>query len=136
MANLLGPLTLPYIDSAARLSDNALVLGGYFSSRAALDGLRELFRRAPDNTSVKTVVGGREQGYDLTDDHGLTAYCLFDSDRIPDGWYLLRALRYVPDEYAGHYPFSAELFFLGTDGFWQRGYDVEDLTEESNDWSL
>ena len=136
MTNLLGSVVLSNIENAASLADNVLVLSGYFSTRVDLDELRELFRSAADNGAVNTVVGGVQKFFDLTSDRRLTCYCLFDSDKIVDGWYGLRRFRYAPGEFGGHYPWSVELFFLGSDGFYQRGYDVEDLAEESNDWGL
>jgi len=134
MTNYLGPVILDHVQNVASLADNTLILSGYYANRISLDELRELFRAAPDNAVIISVPGGIQRGDDLTSDLRLTWRCLFDSDKIVDGWYLLARFRYAPDEFSNYYPWRVELFFLGTAGIWKEGFGTEDLEAESNDW--
>jgi len=115
---------------------NAVVLSGFFDTRHGLDQLNDLFRKAPDGSAVHSILGGIQKGEDLTPDHRLIQYCCFDSDKLIDGYYLLRTHRFLPDQYVGHYPFRIELFFLGSKGIWKKGYIIQDLESETNSWDI
>lgn len=136
MANYIGPVVLEAIRAFVR-EDNTVTLSGWFTSRGKLDGLAELFRRAPEGSAINTVLGGIQKGFDLTSDNRLTQYCLFDDERLVDGWYLLRRFRYEPrQDTSAVYPFMVEMFFLGTSAEYQPGYDIQDLEEVENDWGI
>jgi len=135
MTDCIGPVTIYKIGTFSK-NDNIIVLSGFFQTRHELDGLADIFRKSPYGSALNTVIGGLQKGHDLTKDRRLTQYCMFDSDKLLDGYYLLREFHFVPDQYERHYPFRCELFFLGSKGFYKKGFETEDLDSESNDWSI
>ncbi|MHA1613234.1 MAG: hypothetical protein ACTSYJ_00130 [Candidatus Thorarchaeota archaeon] len=133
MADLIGPVQIDAISSFS-LRGNIVVISGWQTSKVKLESLAELFRKAPENSAIQTVMGGVQRGYDLTDDSLLTWRCLFDDARLRDGYYLLRNFRYTASRVSNHYPFWIEIFFLG--GNLQPGYLLTDLESVTNDWNI
>ena len=138
MANKIGVLTLEHVAGIPNisLSGNQLSIEGYFSTREGLLQLQEAFRKAEGGTTVNTLIGGIQIGYDITDDSVLTQYCEFDFSHIQDGYYLLRSLNVRFEQFDAYFPFAVKLFFLGTKAFWQEGYSVYGLEERDSDWSI
>jgi len=133
MADLVGPVELDAVSSFS-LRGNIVVISGWQTTKAKLESLAELFRFAPENSAVQTVMGGLQHGYDLTEDSMLTWRCLFDDARLRNGYYLLRSFRYATSSVSNHYPFWIELFFLG--GNLQPAYLLTDLESVTNDWNI
>lgn len=138
MANKLGVITTSNLAGipAVTLQRNSLTLEGYFETREELLQLQEMFRKAEGGTTIHTLIGGIQVGYDCTEDSVLTQYCEFDADKLQDGYYLLRSLDINFEQYANYYPFKIVLFFLGTKAFWQDGYSIYGLEELTNDWGI
>lgn len=121
---------------------------GYIVSFDALltqtefEQMRELFAKAEYGTAVHQITGERPYGEDLTADAVNTVYCTFThgtSGKVQDGWYLLRpSFTYVEGESAeGHaYVCAFQLFFLGTDAYYQSCYNIIELESEENDWEI
>lgn len=136
MANKIGVLELENVSGnpAPSISGNSVRLEGYFSTRAGLAQLQELFRKAEGGTTVHTLLGGVQTGYDCTEGAVLTQYCEFDFTHLQDGYYLLRSLNINFLQYINYFPFAVELFFLGTTGLLTEAYTVYGLEEIDNDW--
>ena len=135
LADMVGPVEIDGI-SAFSQRGNVVVLSGWQTSRQALESLAELFRRAPENSVVQTVLGGVQRGFDLTPDSMLTHVCLFDDQRLRAGWYLLRRFSYRASSIQNHYRFTIELLHLGPYGSLMHGYEAEGLGAVSNDWNI
>lgn len=133
MADLIGPVQIDSISSFSQRG-NIVVISGWQTAKTKLESLAELFRNAPENSAIQTVMGGVQRGYDLTEDSLLTWRCLFDDTRLHDGWYLLRNFRYVAGSVSNYFPFWIELFFLGAN--LQQGYLITDLESVTNDWNI
>ena len=138
MANKIGALTLEYMAGIPSITvdGNSIKFEGYFSTREGLLQLQELFRKASGGTTIHTLIGGIEVGYDCTEDAVLTQFCEWDFDRLQDGYYLLRSLNTNFEQYHSYYPFSLTLHFLGTKAYWQDGYMIYGLEEIDSDWGL
>ena len=112
-----------------------------------LHSLRELFAKSRVGTAVHDVTGTRPFGEDMDEDQRNTQYVQFThGDRPITGWYLLRGFRMFQNETPvgadeAQYAFTVDLFFLGTDAFYQAGFivkDMEDVEDEidDNDWGI
>ena len=123
------------IPGAAR-SNNDVTLQGFFSSRKSFTEFDEMFRKSVSGISRNTYFGGRETGFDKTNDSSLTKYCLFDDNYLKDGWYMIYDFSYVPEKLQDYFPFSISLFFVGTKNFIGLGFTAFLLNEEINDWSI
>ena len=104
--------------------------------------MRELFAKAEYGTAVHQIPGSRPFGEDLSADAVNTVYCTWThgtSKKVLNGWYLLRpSFTYVEDESpeGHHYVYTIQLFFLGTDSYYQATYNVIDLTTLESDWDI
>lgn len=138
MVNKIGALELPNISGvpSASISGNTLNFDGYFETRIELTQLQEMFRKAEGGTTIHTLIGGNQIGFDTTEGAVLTQYCEFDADHIKNGYYLLRSLNCNFEQYDSYYPFSITLFFLGTTSYMQSGFMVYGLEEVDNDWNI
>ena len=138
MTDSVGPTALSQGITPTMRNGNEVTVFTYFTTRLLFDELYEMFRKAPGNSAVNTLLGGQQICYDITDDSVLTQYCSFDSDRLIDGWYVLRGLSVPQDNLASYYPAQMTLFFLGTtgSGLLIRGVELSQLDDVTNDWSI
>lgn len=135
MTNLIGPVSVPDINAYSK-SGNKIKIRGTCTTEANLQQVRELFRLAPGNIAIAELIGGPEVAYDLTDDSVLTQYCIWDSAKQKAGWYALISFSEEANASLLVWPFTAELFWLGTDAELIRGLDIFRLDPLTNDWSL
>lgn len=135
MVNKIGPITIDKLTDYVR-SGSSLSLSGFMITQKSFNEIFELFRKAPGNVVINTLVGGHEIGFDKTDDRVLTQYCIFTQERIPDGWYILTSFSFEPQKPDGYFPFSCTLFYAGTNYLVQLGLSIFILKEETNDWGI
>lgn len=136
MTDKIGDLTLDHV-TGYHAADNTVTLTGFCSTRAALDLLREMFRKAVGNVTVNNLIGGREIGYDVTPDSALTKYCQFDSDKLYDGWYMLIGIDYPPrNDSTNYYPYTLKLFYMGSNSGLIQGFSLSLMEDEDNDWEI
>lgn len=142
----IGSVTLD-IPVAYRRSGYTVSMMGSQNDSEGFNELRELFAKAEFGTAIHAVPGERPFGEDLTDDLSLTQYVIFThgtSGKPQDGYYLLRpGHSFVEDRTPeGHsYVWSINLFFLGTDSFYQNGFVVKGMTDvatekDDNGWGI
>lgn len=136
MTDRIGALEIYSVHNPPSVSfqSNVLQFEGHMDTRAKLAQLQEMFRKAEGGTTVHTMIGGIQIGFDCTEGSVLTQYCEFSQEHLQDGFYLLRKLNINFIAYPSYYPFAVELFFLGTKAFWQDGYMIYGLDELDNDW--
>ena len=109
---------------------------------AQFNQIRELWAKTDYGTAVHPVPGERPYGEDMTTEQRNTQYVDFTSGttgKPQDGWYLLRpSHRFYEDESPeGHsYYAVVNLFFLGTDQYYQQGYVVGDMLDAEDDAAL
>lgn len=138
MANKIGVIILEHLAGVPSITvdSNTVKLEGYFSTREGLLQLQEAFRKSIGGTTIHTLIGGIQVGYDCTEDAVLTQWCEFDFPQLQDGYYLLRSLSTNFEQFHSYFPFAVQLFFLGTKAFWMEGYSIYSLDEESGDWDI
>ena len=110
------------------MRDNVAVIGGHYDSQSEFEVLRLKFRKSPNGSAVNTILGGVQVGVDLTQKCENTQFCQFDSDKLIDGWYLLRGFIAEASRLSAFYPYLIELFYLG---------DVTEINDcdATTDWS-
>jgi len=119
--------------------DYNVQLIGSMDTLTRLTELREKFSKAPYGTAVHQVPGRRPKGEDMTSDNRLTAFCQFThGDRPLDGWYLLRTFNMVENEtpLGVAYNWSINLFWLGSNSYYNACYLVTDVDVLASDWSI
>jgi len=134
MTDKIGPVNLDNVEAGSfSESDNETSLRGQFNTRREFNELKELFALSK-NTSIIQKLGGHYVCFDTTPENQNKQYCLFDHDKGLDGWYCLRGFRFIGSEWDNHWGFGLSMFFLGTDRFLKREYDMRDVEDETNDW--
>jgi len=142
----IGTLTVNW-PSTYRFRDYGVDLIGGVDRDEDLHSLRELFAKCRAGTAVHDIPGDRPRGEDMDDDLRNTQYVQFThGDRPITAWYLLRGYDFFQDETPvgadeAAYIFTAVLFMIGTDAFYQAGYvvkDMEDVEDElaDNSWGI
>jgi len=137
----IGTLTID-IPSEYRWRQYEVTLIGFVDRDEDLHALRELFSRSREGTAIHDASEGRPIGEDMDVDARNTQYVLFThGDRPVSGWYLLRGFSYFGDETpegadVANYLFTATLFFLGTDAFYQASYNVMNMESLDSDWDI
>ena len=112
-------------------------LDGYESDREQLQALIELFARSDGNVIRHPRLGGQAKYTDLTGDQRNIRYCNFSTIELVSGWYALNFIRYAPEKAKlNYYPFRLSLFFIGTASGNQQYYELETITDITNDWSI
>lgn len=136
MTSTIGPVTVDIIDVTVDDAPEVEIVGGQLT-QVKYDQLKELFALAKANTLIREVLGGRYRGFDLTDSRRNTHYCTWDSKvHLPDGWYLLRSQAKEVRGFTSPHPFSARLFFLGSEAIYQPALALRSLTQVTNDWNI
>jgi len=134
MTDKIGPVDLDNVEHGSfNASDNETTLQGFFDTRREFNELKELFALCKQ-VSIIQKLGGHYVCFDTTPANQNKQYCLFDHDKCVDGWYALRSFQFIGSEFHAHWSFALTLFYLGTDGFIKREYDMLDLEDVSNDW--
>jgi hypothetical protein len=131
----IGPVVLEHTESFS-MNGNSVKVAGYSTTQAMREQIRELFRKAPGNVSVSTLLGGVEVAYDVTDDSILTQYCMFASTKAKSGWFALLGLDYTGSEFVNHWGFTFSLFYLGSDADVLRELGVYGISDLTNDWGI
>ena len=125
-----------------RRTGYAVRMEAYVGTEELFTQMRELFAKTEYGTAIHDVPGERPYGEDLTTDGRNTQYVTFTtgtSGKVYNGWYLLRpSFAYVEDDTPRgyHYVYDINLFFLGTDSYYQSAYNCIDLEVEDSDWEI
>ncbi len=134
MTDSIGAVELLMVEMGGySMRDRALSLQGYFASRVLWNQLNEMFALSKQ-AIINQLMGGRYIYNDLTEAERNVQYCLFDSDRALNGFYVLRGFGFSATQMPTHYPWRATLFFIGTNSIRQRGYAFLNMEDKANDW--
>jgi len=98
-----------------------------------------LFWGCDYESEQRHIQGTRFYGVDYTLDQRYIKYVQFASAHGPKvGWYLLRRFAPSADESARgmSYPYSINLFFLGTNATLKDGFKLMGLGVERNSWGI
>lgn len=121
--------------SVFRLNRRVISLSGDLSTESNRTELEELFRDSESGGMGHIIPGGPPLVEDYTDDERYIQFCIFDSDRIKDGWYLLQGFQ-KGEDVTSLYPYTVKLFFYGTMADVKPGFAITDVDEISNDWGI
>lgn len=125
-----------------RRNGYAVSMNIYVETEELFTQMRELFAKADYGTAIHSIPGERPYGEDLTAEGRNTQYVIFTSGtsgKVSNGWYLLRpSFAYVEnDTPRGYtYVYDINLFFLGTDAYYQSCYSCVGLEVEESDWDI
>lgn len=134
MVNKIGGIDLDMVEMGGyNVRDRTLALKGYFNTRVKWNQLNEMFALCKQAV-INQLMGDRYIYYDLTEGERNVMYCMFDSDKAMNGFYVLRGFGFGATQMPTHYPWAASLFFIGTDAIRQRGYALQKLEDLTNDW--
>jgi len=131
----IGVLPLHAITDYNR-TDNQVTLSGYYRTRDEYDQLHEIFRKAVGNTSIFSLIGGHESGYDVTSDSVLSQWCQFDHEKLFSGCYLLLSIDYSQRNLYNYWPFTVKMLFLGMTAILVDGFECAGMEELDGDWGI
>jgi len=112
-------------------------IDGYETDKSQLTALIEMFSRAAYNVLYKERPAGSSYVMDLTADQRNLMFCIFDTEELITGWYGLKTINYSPMQgRIDHFPFRITLFYVGTLTGYQSWYELQNIEQLTNDWSI